>query len=552
MIRCLLIQITRNPRGQAVRNERQISGDFLAIGRAAECQIHLLDHRVSLHHAIIKHADDGRLFIEADGSMLSINGSLEQNGELVPGTHILAGPYEFIVEPSAGDCDLTLTCELIHPLSDADKVAALKVPMSLAATGLSRRKPALLLSALILLLFFILPVGYALYPKLHQLFENAPVTPGESWNAGEMSPGHQALSMQCHTCHQRPFQPVADAACRSCHKDVANHIADATLHGKVFRDMRCSSCHLDHRGRKGLVRHDPQQCVACHGRIKSRNPQTKLSNVRDFSTDHPPFRLSLRVGPGPDGVRRVRQTDQQALVEKSGLKYSHEVHFDKALIEVAASGTVRDIVCEDCHKLDAAGAGFEPMSMNMTCQQSKCHALNFTPREEGRQIPHSSVRNVMTTLREFYASQAIGKRYSRGEMFDGLGRARGWAATQAERNAKVLFTETGEGTCLECHEISPGDSRDEPWQVAPVDVTGHWLPKSKFPHSKHRTVKCADCHDVRHSVSGSEVAIPGIAKCRECHVGSKQAKTRVSSTCDTCHGFHEVWARRVADDEAEE
>lgn len=543
MIRCLLIQITRNARGQAVRNERLISSDFIAIGRAAECQIHLLDHRVNLHHAVIKHADDGRLFIEADGAMLSIDGRLEQNGELKPGTHILAGPYEFIVEPSAAGHDLTLTCELIHPLSATEQSAARRAPLSLSATGLSRRKPALLLAGLILLLLFVLPLGYALHPGLHKALEKLPLTPGETWNAGEMSSGHRALSTQCQTCHLQPFRAVADGACRSCHKDVANHIADAALHQRVFAEVRCSSCHLDHRGRKGLVRHDPQQCVACHGRIKARNPRTELSNVRDFSTDHPPFRLSLRVAPGPDGVKRVRQTDRAALVERSGLKYSHEVHFDKALIEVAATGEVRDIACEDCHRPDAAGAGFEPMKMEMTCQQSKCHALNFTPREAERQLPHAPVREVLTTLQEFYAGQALLRPGT------DVATARGWVRAQAERNLAVLFTETGEGTCLECHEISRGTNRDEPWQVAPVDVTDHWLPKSKFPHSKHRTVKCADCHDVRHSESSAEVAIPGIAKCRECHVGSRQAKSRVSSTCDTCHGFHEVWAPRLAEDE---
>ena len=550
MIRCLLIQITRNQRGQAVRNERLIAGDMIAIGRAAECQIHLLDHRVSLHHAVIKHAEDGRLFIDADGAMLSVNGTFEQNDQLVPGTRILIGPYELIVEPTASEYDLTLTCELIHPLADADKSAAGKLPMSLSATGLSRRKPALLLAALVLLLFFVLPVTYALNPKLHKALEEMPVAPNESWNAGEMSPGHQALSVKCHTCHQRPFQPVPEQACRSCHKDGANHVGDPVLHASVFKEVRCAACHLDHRGRKGLVRHDPQQCVACHGNIKKRHAKTSLSNVRDFSTDHPAFRVSLRVGPNAQDVKRVRQTDQASLVEKSGLKYSHEVHFDKALIEIPETGSVRDIQCDDCHKLDAAGGGFEPVSMSMTCQQSKCHALNFTPREEGRQLPHASVPTVMTTLREFYASRAISKGY--GEvLLDDLGSARRWVQRQADRNAQLLFTETGEGTCFECHEISRGTSPAEPWLVAPVQVTGHWLPKSKFPHSKHRTSKCAACHDVRHSASSSDVAIPTIAKCRECHVGSKQAKTRVSSACDTCHGFHEVWAQRISDDETE-
>src|SRR6185369_1843398 len=114
----------------------------------------------------------------------------------------------------------------------------------------------------------------------------------------------------------------------------------------------------------------------------------------------------------------------------------------------------------------------------------------------------------------------------------------------AARNAKLLFTTAAEGTCLECHEISANAGNKEvAWTVAPVDVTDHWLPKSRFPHIKHQTAKCTDCHKVTDSDKSSDIVIPSISKCRECHVGSKQTKTQVSSTCDTCHGFHNASAQ---------
>ena len=179
------------------------------------------------------------------------------------------------------------------------------------------------------------------------------------------------------------------------------------------------------------------------------------------------------------------------------------------------------------------------MTMATTCQQSNCHALDFNPRVEGRQVPHAAEKTVMTTLREFYASRAISKTYAEDVNVDDLRLARNWAHAQADRNAKFLFSETKEGTCLECHEITyDGSNKEVPWQVAPVRVADHWLPKSRFPHVKHRTTKCTDCHNVMHSDKSSDVAIPRISKCRECHVGSKQAISRVSSTCDTCHIFH--------------
>jgi hypothetical protein len=194
------------------------------------------------------------------------------------------------------------------------------------------------------------------------------------------------------------------------------------------------------------------------------------------------------------------------------------------------------------------------MNMPLTCQQSKCHSLELTPPIEGRRVPHAPEKQVMTTLRELFASRAINNVYKDGVTVDDLKRARLWAEAEAHRNAVVLFTKEEEGTCLECHEVTHDPkNREIPWKVAPVRVTEHWLPKSRFPHDKHSTVKCTNCHDVMKSNKSADVAIPTIEKCRECHVGSKQSKTRISSTCDTCHNFHDVRAQEVysAPEEAE-
>lgn len=544
MIRCLLVQITRNQRAQAIRKERQIIGDIITIGRASECKIHLLDHRVNLHHAIIRAEDDGKLHIEAENTALTVNDEYAQNAELTPGMRILIGPYELIVEAIAADNELTLSCELIHPISSSSESAASRMPTTLTAAGLSTRKFALWLTAALVLAFLILPITHRISPAVNKWEERLPVALEESWNAGQMSPGHRALSVKCETCHQRPFAAVADSACIGCHKTIAHHIPDNVLYTKVFRNQRCAECHLDHRGKTGLVRHDTTQCVACHGNIKAKNVSTKLSNIHDFSTDHPAFQLTVRTGPGESGLQRIRQTDKSRLIEHSGLKFSHKVHLEKALIELAEGGKTRDIQCDDCHRMDDAGARFKPMTMPLTCQQSRCHALDFEPKVEGRQVPHAAEQTVMTTLREFYASRAISKTYADGVTIDDLRRARDWASTQAIRNARLLFATAKEGTCLECHEISANASNKEvPWSVAPVDVTDHWLPRSRFPHIKHQTAKCTDCHKVTESDKSTDIVIPAISKCRECHVGSKQTKTQVSSTCDTCHGFHNASAQ---------
>ena len=410
----------------------------------------------------------------------------------------------------------------------------------MAEAGLTKRKPAILLAAAIGGFFLILPIIYALSPALHKSTARLPVALDEPWNVGQMSPGHRALSMKCVVCHQQPFNAVRDQACVACHKNVPNHIADKNLHARVFKEVRCAECHLDHRGKAGLVRHDTTQCVACHGNIKARRKESKLSNIHDFASDHPAFQLVIRKGSEEHDIRRVRQTDKANLVEKSGLKFSHQVHFEKALIEISPDNA-REIQCNDCHKVDDAGERHEPMIMTVTCQQSKCHALNFTPPVEGRQVPHASTKTVMTSLHEYYASRAISKVYVDGVTVDDLRRARNWAYAQANINAQALFQKEAEGTCLECHEITANpENKEVPWEVTPVHVTDHWLPKSRFPHAKHQTSNCVNCHDVEKSDKSSDVSIPTINKCRECHVGSKQAKTLISSSCDPCHNFHGV------------
>ena len=541
MIRCLLIHISRNQRGQTIRQEQWVESDHLDIGRAAECNIHLPDHRVNLHHASIYHADDGRLYIEGEKTPLSIDDAFDQSAELAPGMRILIGPYALVAEAILNSEELTLSYELIHPLPESSAIPANRTPMTLEETGLSKRRIALWLAGLIAVAFLILPIAYALSPKLHKALENLSITPDEPWNAGNMSPGHRALTAKCNTCHQRPFMAVENAACESCHKSTPHHIANATLHEKVFKEVRCSECHLDHRGRAGLVRHDTQQCVVCHGNIKARHDASKLANIHDFSTRPPAFRLTIRTGPGEQNIERIRQTDKARLVEISGIKFSHQVHFDKALIELPNTGKTRDIQCDDCHKSDGAGQGYQPMTMAVTCQQSKCHALDFNPPVEGRNVPHASVQTVMTTLREFFAHRALYRISPDNSGIENVRSLRYWANAEADRNAEFLFTKSEEGTCLECHDVSRDDSsREVPWKVAPVHITDSWLPEARFPHDKHQTAKCTDCHDVMHSDKSTDVAIPTINKCRECHVGSRQTKTQVSSTCDTCHDFHGV------------
>lgn len=547
MIRCLFIHISHNQSGQPVRKELLVTGETIQIGRAAGCNILLLDHRINFIHAVIRRSEKGKLLIEAEeGADITIDGSPELSAGLSPGTHVLVGPYELIAETPTGDYDLVLSAEMVCPLPvDHEHISTKQAPVTLAGAGLSKRRLAFWLAGVIALVFLILPMIPALSPVLPEWLSSLQASIKKSWQLGDMSRGHQLISAKCDACHQKPFEAVPDQACANCHRTVARHISDKALHANVFKDMRCGECHHEHRGE---VREGTQnaQCVACHGKIKKKNGKTRLADIRDFSKDHPAFSLTFKTGHKDSDAVRIPQSDKTRLVEKSGLKFSHKVHLDKEGVSSPEGDTVLE--CRDCHQLDKAGARFMPISMEKNCQQSGCHALNFKPPVAKRQIPHGSEQELMVTLREYYATTTIDK-VAAGEKLrceagagtgkNQLGRALDCAKRKAYVNAETLFKP--DSGCGECHEITHiADDKVTPWKVAPVTITGHWLRNSRFTHAKHSTAKCTECHDKAKSEKSSDVAIPAIEKCRECHVGNKPAKNRISSGCDNCHVFHNV------------
>jgi predicted CXXCH cytochrome family protein len=64
------------------------------------------------------------------------------------------------------------------------------------------------------------------------------------------------------------------------------------------------------------------------------------------------------------------------------------------------------------------------------------------------------------------------------------------------------------------------------------------MPKARFEHSAHETSKCTDCHAAPDSKKASDVLMPAIAVCRDCHMGAEKVTNKVASDCGTCHGFH--------------
>jgi FHA domain len=534
MIRSVLVQITRNRNGQPIRTERQISGDILRIGRGAECAIHLPDYSVKLRHALIRCGDAGIYYIEGEGTPISVNGAFHQVAEFAPGTRVSIGPYELIAEMPTADGELVVSVELVRP-HPRDETLLARAPTSLAAAGLSKRRPAIWLAFLIAVVFLLLPLLQANSPAVRQALASLPITPEQTWSPGPLLPGHQAFASECGKCHQGAFATVADQACQGCHDTTSLHAVQSGA-----TNPSCTECHRDHQGRHAPVRSDRSLCVSCHGDIKASSSTASQENVHGFDTDHPPFQLTFKIRPGEPQPRRISQSDKKALVEDSGLRFSHKVHAGKLRLP-SDPQIVYNLDCNDCHQPDSGGVRFKPVTMQEHCLKCHFEEFDFNPPIEGHRLPHASVRAVLDVLEHFHLDQALKLEPSR----NGTG-ARGKAAVQqavdaaalrARQTAKSLAGDMG---CGYCHEIDPtGDGAAVPWQIRPLAVTECWLPKARFTHERHRANKCAECHDMSRSKKSSDVVIPDLKKCRQCHAGEQAKDNKVASPCSSCHRFHD-------------
>jgi len=564
-MRLALITVTRNRKGQAVRVTRIIEGDSFAIGRGAQCTIHLPDPRVAFEHATIYVSEGGlRLGVVSPATML-VDGRPDPEVRLAPGVAVEIGPYRIEVETPPAGADLALAIELKRPLPDDLAQIRTRSRMTLDATGLSKRRPAWVLAGVVLLLFLAVPVVNALLPSLRAATAKLSVTPDSSWNPGPLAAGHAGFGGDCATCHETPFLRVRDRTCLKCHEKIPGHVMPVSLQVDLFGGTRCAGCHADHKGPDGIVRRDEGLCANCHRDLKRRVPGTELADAGDFGTAHPEFRLTLWSGPGSTDMLRVAQSDKANLAQHSHLKFPHDEHL-KANIRGANGRVTLD--CASCHVPDASGRSFVPINMNTHCLE--CHTLQFEPAVTPRQVPHGSVDNVMATMQEFYASLALKDvavdvvdtgdirrsipNPASGTITDAQRkRALAWADTKGAVVAEDLFEKR---VCIVCHDVgkTSGPGRGPAnilWSIAPLHVPDTFMPKARFDHDKHSTFKCAECHEgIAKSKTSNDVAIPDIASCRICHSGTNPGANRIASTCVACHGFHEAghpaWNKRAA------
>ena len=178
-----------------------------------------------------------------------------------------------------------------------------------------------------------------------------------------------------------------------------------------------------------------------------------------------------------------------------------------------------------------------------------CHSLDFE-RAGGviRTLRHGEPEQVVADLREFYRLRPLPRpatlselsRRRPGSVMDvrsavQFSRAQSVSETRADRAIRAVFSRGG--ACFDCHSVEPPRGRSMNYRIRPVAFPMRYMHKGWFDHKPHETEKCESCHAAGASQSSSDVLLPNLASCRECH-GGETARKEVQSSCAMCHDYH--------------
>ena len=556
MMQVSITTLTRRRNGSLGRKEDVKGCEVLRIGRGADNEIFLLDHRVPIYLAELHEGADG-LFIEANGTNdLRLNGAIIRKAHLNVGDVVGIGPYELVVADPEDGIDIAVTLELIHPIGDDVEALLSRSKLTTNNIGLTKRASSWIFGSLTLILFLALPLLMADNPFSN--YFNAPTSDKTSnsmvnsndvdfdvsWVSGEVMNSHKFFANDCAACHTKAFVMVEDAACTACHTKQHGHIDKIKFPSEELTSTRCATCHTDHQGPHPVRAAKQALCSDCHNNLDTKVEGMHLANVSDFATNHPQFKPTIWQDPSRGIQKRISLDDNP--LEVSNLKFPHKTHMNVNRMRNPTTGKNTQLECASCHVPEISGAYLEPVKMEEHC--GDCHLLTFDSVAPKRMVSHGKPDGIYRELAEFYSALAL-----KGGVTDKAApkvvrrrpgtplvnekekkEALQWADFKTKKSSRYLFSAS---QCGSCHEIIPDQKNASGYSVEPVKVTQIWQPKSVFDHGKHKDVACAECHAADTSMKSSDVLLPKIEGCQTCH-GGEQATEKIPSTCISCHGFH--------------
>jgi len=362
------------------------------------------------------------------------------------------------------------------------------------------------------------------------------------YSAGPVSHAHAVFGSRCELCHvtRAGFfsQQVKDEKCLTCHDGPVHQATQVSTPG-------CASCHGEHHGAAHLAAVSNNDCARCHADLRTKSgPAHFERTILNFDTKHPEFR-AVRADSRDPGT----------------IKLNHEVHLKAGL--KGPNGPVQ-MQCDDCHRAGnddrpwlyavpsmatAKSASRPPSAAYMTpityAQQcAACHLLPFDAHISGS-VPHDKPETVREFLVRTYTDYI---RQHPGEVktvWAPLQRIPQQSPPRVARNAdewvqfrveeaEILQWQKG---CKECHSLQ----QQQPLPVvAKSAITDRWFQHANFDHRSHRLLDCTSCHtQASKSRETSDVLLPGIKICQQCHRSSESAEAR----CFECHSYHD-WSKQ--------
>jgi len=569
-VRLLIKYIESRGAGKEV-SQFTFEGDMATIGRGTDQTIQIADRRLPLSHSRLTLAG-GKLTLASSGDYrFAVNGESTRRAQLQAGDLVEISGHSIKVKADDGELDFVLEVELA-----SETVAKLRdrFQTRLRDVKVPERAIAWTLFLVILITTLAIPMAGFYLDEREELRESMLPDDGQ-WLSGELHQNHAFLGENCDVCHAKPFVPTQDEDCLGCHQTVTHHF-DTEVHGDDYQvGSRCADCHQEHSTTGSIIRSDQGVCTTCHAKLTDVGMDGDgLLPATDFSANHPDFKVSLlQYGLDDDWHEKRVNLDEVGIAEGSNLIFPHDVHLDAAGID-SADGKVQ-MQCSDCHVPEKGGMKMQAVNMQDHC--ASCHQLTFDPNSPDRVVPHGSPPELMRTLREYYALQYLTEelgaetdedqklapgtetdadpvrpvrrpgRVERPQLITDLitamqidpkasigAKAAVFIEARVADAAENLFEKQ---TCTVCHEITAVADAEVPWKVLPVRISEAWYPLSDFSHEGHKNMECDGCHLARDSEVATDILMPDIANCRQCH-GGEDAENLLASNCITCHKFH--------------
>jgi predicted CXXCH cytochrome family protein len=507
--------------GQEQVSTEDFAQSEILIGRGASSDIRVPEAQVSLIHVKLSERS-GVLYIEDLNSFggTKVNHKSIRTTQLSSGDTFQIGTSTFCIEKKEGVWHLIEHRTSIHDAGEEAFVEHLTKSLSIQKKLPSMFLLSVLAGFCILLLYFIYPLSSG---------------NKQSWSSGPISNVHNSFSNDCTACHQIPFQKVQDSACLSCHamSDHAENISDFHTSHKNL-NLSCGSCHMEHNGSDGIIIKESNLCLSCHASLSSLMNDTKIQDVPSFE-HHPEFKIILDKNKGKP-------------VDTNTLKLNHKVHLEPGIMGREGPTTLS---CESCHQVSQDKKSFLPVTFEKDCKS--CHTISFEEFSKTIEVPHGKPELIYNFLKSQYAAlyldnEGVKKEFPsrrnipKGEITRGAYAI--YTSKAVHKRARKMEEEVVNSlACSVCHEITkkpePLSDDEGQFEVTKPDTPAHWLPGSIFNHSKHQHITCESCHGaVKESESSSDLLMPGIITCAQCH-HDRGRNGMVESNCVMCHSYHE-------------